>query len=55
MHWKIFNLFYSNKKVSLPTGESRRKHYTTQAADADKRRDQLFWSTSEWILLYDSA
>ena len=49
------DLLYSNKKVSLPTGESRRKHYTTQAADADKRRDQLFWSTSEWILLYDSA
>ena len=37
MHWKIFDLFYSNKKVSLPTGESRRKHYTTQAADVGKR------------------
>ena len=33
------DLLYSNKKVNLPTGESRRKHYTTQAADADKRTD----------------
>ena len=33
------NLLYSNKKVSLPTGEDRRKHYTTQTADADKRTD----------------
>ena len=33
------DLLYSNKKVSLLTGESRRKHYTTQAADANKRTD----------------
>ena len=33
------NLLYSNKKVSLLTGEDRRKHYTTQTADADKRTD----------------
>ena len=36
------DLFYSNKKVSLPTGESRWKHYTTQAADVDKRTDGNF-------------
>ena len=33
------DLLYSSKKVSLPTGESRRKHYATQAADVDKRTD----------------
>ena len=33
------DLLYSNKKVSLPTGESRQKHYTTQAAYTDKRTD----------------
>ena len=33
------DLLHSNKKVSLPTGESRWKHYTTQAADVDKRTD----------------
>ena len=33
------DLLYSNKKVSLSTGEDRRKHYTTQAADVAKRTD----------------
>ena len=31
------DLLYSNKKVSLPTGEHQQNHYTIQAADADKR------------------
>ena len=33
------DLLYSNNKVSLPTGEDRQKHYTTQAADGDKITD----------------
>ena len=33
------NFLYSKKKVSLPTGEDRRKHYMTQNADAAKRTD----------------
>ena len=33
------DLLYSNKKVSLPAVEDRRKHYPTQAADADTRTD----------------
>ena len=31
------NLLYSKQKVSLPTAENWRKHYTTQNADAAKR------------------
>ena len=42
--WKALKTFqndllYSNKKVNLPAGEDQRKHYPTQAADADKRTD----------------
>ena len=33
------DLLYSNKKVSLPTGPTRRKHYTTQNADTANRTD----------------
>ena len=33
------DLLYSNKKLSLPTGGARRKHYTTQNADAANRTD----------------
>ena len=33
------DLLYSKKKVNLPTGEDRRKHYTTQNADVSKRTD----------------
>ena len=38
---KIFqnDLLYSNKKVSLSTGQARQKHYTTQNADAANRTD----------------
>ena len=34
------DLLYSNKKVSLSTGQARRKHYKTQNADAVKRTDE---------------
>ena len=34
------DLLYSNRKVSLPTGRARRKHYTTQNADAVNRTDE---------------
>ena len=34
------DLLYSNKKVSLSTGRDRRKHYTTQNADAINRTDE---------------
>ena len=33
------DLLHSNKKVSLPTGRARRKHYTTQNADGANRTD----------------
>ena len=34
------DLLYSNRKVSLPTGRARRKHYTTQNADVVNRTDE---------------
>ena len=33
------DLLYSTKKVSLPTGRDRRKHYMTQNADTTNRTD----------------
>ena len=33
------DLLHSNKKVSLPTGRARWKHYTTQNSDAANRTD----------------
>ena len=36
------DLLYSNKKVSLPTGRDRWKHYTTQNADGVNGKDENF-------------
>ena len=48
------DLLYSKKRISLPTGEDWRKHYTTQNADAAKRTyDNLDNRIDK--LLHDSA